>query len=275
MTGVGSTTSSGALTFSTGTGKDLSGRTLNNAGTATWKDGGAITVHSGALLDNQSGATFLIQNDVTMNGANFFETAGSFTNEGTLNKQGTSGTTTIAVPFTNSGTVTVSSGTLSFTAAAYIQTGGSTVVAGGTTLAANQGLLLQGGTLSGTGTINANVTNSGQVNPGGDGTAGILTINGSYTQTDSGVLSIDLGGTTVGSQYDQLKVNGAVFLGGTLTVQLINGFTPKAGDSFQILLFSSRTGDFTTENFPDLGPGLVLSPVFSSSSLTLVTQATP
>jgi hypothetical protein len=130
---------------------------------------------------------------------------------------------------------------------------------------------IQGGSLAGTGTVNGNVTNAGEVSPGGDGTAGVLTINGSYTQTDTGLLTIDLGGTTAGTQYDQLKVTGAASLGGTLTVDLINGFSPAAGNSFQVLTFASRTGDFAAENFPDLG-SLSLNAVFNPTNLTLVVQ---
>src|SRR5262249_48376253 len=122
--------------------------------------------------------------------------------------------------------------------------------------------------LSGTGTVTGNVTNAGMVSPGGDGAAGVLTITGTYTQTDSGVLLIELGGTTAGTGYDQLKVSGAATLGGALTVHLINGFSPRAGNSFQILPFGSRSGDFATENFPDLGI-LTLSPTFSATNLTL------
>ena len=61
--------------------------------------------------------------------------------------------------------------------------------------------------LEGTGVVNANVTNAGQVIPGGTGAAGILTINGNYTQTATGALDIDIGGTTAGSQYGQLAVS--------------------------------------------------------------------
>lgn len=47
--------------------------------------------------------------------------------------------------------------------------------------------------MSGSGTINANVTSGGHVIPGGVGAAGLLTINGNYTQTTFGGLDIELG----------------------------------------------------------------------------------
>jgi hypothetical protein len=277
MSGLGSTTSTGTFNLSAGNSPDLNGRTLDNAGTATWTGTDTFTIRNGAVLDNQAGATFLIQSDTTLNGGGFFfDTQGTFLNEGLLRKQASSNTTTIGTLFTNTGTVDVHTGTLSFSGT-YVQTSGATVVETGKTLAAAGGVLLQGGSLSGTGTVNGNVTNSGVVSPGGDSAAGVLTINGNYTLTEAGLLRIKLGGTTVGSQYDQLRVNGSGqsgngVLAGTLEVDLINGFSPALNDSFQILTFSSHSGNFTTENLPILGGGLFLDPVLSTTSLTLVTK---
>jgi phage baseplate assembly protein gpV len=270
MTGVGSTISTGALNISGSGGKNLNGRNLTNQGTVTWTGSGTLTVRNGAVLDNQAGATFLIHNDTTLAGADFFDTAGAITNEGTLRKETTSGTTTVAVPFQNTGTVDVHSGTLSFTSGAYYQTDGTTQLSGGT-LTASGGVDIEGGALSGAGTVNGNVTNAGKVSPGGDGAAGVLTINGTYTQTDSGVLLIELGGTTAGTGYDQLKVSGAASLAGTLTVSLLDSFTPASGDSFQVLTFASRTGDFATKNFPDLG-SLSLVAAYNTGNLTLTVR---
>ncbi len=119
---------------------------------------------------------------------------------------------------------------------------------------------IDGGALSGTGTINANVSNGGQVIPGGTGAAGTLTINGSYTQTATGALDIDIGGTTAGSQYDQLAVSGTATLGGTVNVSLINGFQPALGNTFQPLTFASSIGNFGFYNGIVLGNRLLLDP---------------
>ncbi len=84
----------------------------------------------------------------------------------------------------------------------------------------------------GTGTINANVVNGGTINPGLS--PGIITINGNYTQGD-GALNIEIGGTTVGTQYDQLNVMGTVTLAGALGVDLINAFVPVQPQTFTII----------------------------------------
>src|SRR5207253_8569127 len=52
------------------------------------------------------------------------------------------------------------------------------------------------GALIGEGTVAAAVSNAGTISPGHS--AGTLTINGSYSQTNAGALNIELGGLTAG-----------------------------------------------------------------------------
>jgi hypothetical protein len=116
--------------------------------------------------------------------------------------------------------------------------------------------------------LTTNVTNSGQLNPGGIGGAGLITVNGNYTQTATGILNIDIGGLAA-NQFDQLVVNGIVTLSGTLNVALINGFMPALGNSFQILTFTGRNGDFQFENGLQFGANR-FNPQYNATSLTLV-----
>jgi len=106
-----------------------------------------------------------------------------------------------------------------------------------------------GETFSGTGTIESNVTNAGTVSPGNS--AGSITVQGDYTQSADGILDIELGGTTAGTQYDQLTVTGTATMAGTLNVSLIDGFIPQVGDSFSILPYGTRSGGFSTLNVPE------------------------
>jgi hypothetical protein len=177
---------------------------------------------------------------------------------------------TSASAFTNEGSLIIGSSSTFTVSGTYTQTAGTTTLSGGTLTATT--VSIQGGSLSGSGTVNGNVTNAGLVSPGGDGVVGILTINGNYTQTAAGGLNIDLDGTTQGTSYDWLKTSGVASLDGTLTVSLLDSFSPQLNNSFKILTFGSRSGNFATENFPDLGT-LFLNPVFDSTSLTLVTQS--
>ena len=89
------------------------------------------------------------------------------------------------------------------------QTGGELDLDGGT-LNVPGGYNLNAGTFSGSGTIKGAVTNAGAFFPGGQGTAGLLTISdssstlGTYTQTATGSIDFDIGGTAPGHQYDRL-----------------------------------------------------------------------
>jgi len=78
----------------------------------------------------------------------------------------------------------------------------------------------------------------------------VLNISVTYTQSGGGILNIDLGGTNAGTTYDVLNISGAASLGGTLNVDLLTGFTPVAGDSFDILNSSADSNMFTTTNLP-------------------------
>jgi hypothetical protein len=65
---------------------------------------------------------------------------------------------------------------------------------------------------------------------------------------------MELGGAAPGT-YDFIGVESLV-AGGVLDVNLINGYTPALGDSFQLLSFESASGAFTFD-LPSLAEGLV------------------
>ena len=110
------------------------------------------------------------------------------------------------------------------------------------------GLNLNGGSIIGTGTIDGNVTNnSGTVAPGLS--PGRININGSYTQSASGTLEIEIAGlTTPGVDYDLLEVSGAATLGGTIHISDINGFILSGTDTVTPLTAGSVVGTFSTTN---------------------------
>src|SRR5207249_3930539 len=119
------------------------------------------------------------------------------------------------------------------------------------------------------GTIAADVSNAGTLSPGAS--VGSLSITGTYTQMGSGVLTSEIGGSATCTAHDQLTITGAATLGGTLTISTSDGCTPSAGQSFVILTFGARSGDFTTIN--GLAPRFTRS--YDSTSLTLTATATP
>ena len=61
-----------------------------------------------------------------------------------------------------------------------------------------------------------------------------------------------------------------------LNLALVNGFSPAIGNSFPVLTFGSRTGQFATINGLALGNGKQFTPAYTATNLTLdVTTAAP
>lgn len=250
----------------------------------------------GSTLTNSTGGTVSIPNlkliTGTMTGNPFATTTLFNFDAGNLN-----------APMSSSGTITFTglNGAMNLSATLTIQSGavatynaasnplkvnypGGSIVNNGTfTLATAQPITLvgappagtylftnnAGATLNGNGVINVAVTNDGNLNPGTS--PGTITINNAYTQTANGVLNIDLNGTTAGTQYDQLIVNGTVTLAGTLNAIL--GYTPTNGDTYNVLSFTSRTADFTTKNLPPFPPGGQIQASYSPTVLQLLAVA--
>jgi hypothetical protein len=169
--------------------------------------------------------------------------------------------TTSAV--SNAGALVVQVGGAFRSAGDYTQTAGATTVDG--TLTAGN-FFLNGGTLNGTGTVQANLTNAAEVDPG-HGT-GTLTIGGNYTQTSAGVLNIEI---VDSGHFGQLAITGTATLGGTLNV-LTGSYVDSTLDSFKVLTFQQRSGttDFATRNGLALADGQTLNPTFHTGDLTLV-----
>jgi fibronectin-binding autotransporter adhesin len=113
-----------------------------------------------------------------------------------------------------------------------------------------------GGSLTGGGTIAADVfiTNGGVFGPGNS--PGTMTIIGNHTQDAGSTLLMELAGLTPGIEHDVLDVFGTAALDGILDVDLLGGFNPQAGDIFDILMAESITGQFGSLLFPALNPSL-------------------
>ncbi|HOC54034.1 MAG TPA: Ig-like domain-containing protein [Verrucomicrobiota bacterium] len=254
------------LTLSGAVDKTMNGAVLRNGGTVIWGGTGNLVMNNGSDIENLAGGLFDVQTDATMywpgNGY-----APTFNNAGTFRKSGGTGTTTLSsVSFNNTGTVDVTSGTAYFSGGLN-QTDGQTRLAGGSLSGGT--FNFTGGVLLGTGVINAAVVNGAVVSPGSS--LGMITVNGNYTQTASGMLQMELGGLTPGSGFDKMVVNGQATLAGTINVTLANGFTPSFSDAFPILTCSTRSGSFATINLPALPNALALTAQYSPNTMTLLT----
>jgi len=91
-----------------------------------------------------------------------------------------------------------------------------------------------------------------------------------FTTTNDSVVALSIGGATQGTQYDLLDLNAVANLAGTLSISLLNGYTPTLGASFDIISTTAMpVGTFHTLNGVDVGGGLMLSPTYTATGLTL------
>lgn len=239
------------------------GSTMQIAGPGPFKDvvkgkltggiyslAGTLDVYNASIVTNTapialSGPSAQIFD--TFSGVSAFAKLASNTGKGTFSLTLGQNLATVG-NFTNSGTITIDA-TSSFTAGgSFKQTGGSVTVDG--TLTAPAGYTMTGGKLFGTGKINATFSSTGKgVVTVGDSvkTTGILSPS-TFSQDATGVLDMQIGGHTAGTQYSQLAVGNGVSLSGILNLKRINSFLPKIGDSFTLITGSAITGTFTTVN---------------------------
>jgi hypothetical protein len=203
-------------------------------------------INSGTILANAGGLVV----DVNSSG---------FTNSGNITVSSKSSLNIIGpttTSFSTSGTVVIhSGGTLTMSRAKYSQTGAQSTTTVDGKLIASNGINISGGTVFGNmGTLvgNFNLSGTGAISPG-DGImkVGELSINGKYAQGSTASALIDLGGTGSG-KFDVVNITKAAALNGKLIVDLVNGFTPVAGNSFDIMNYASETGVFSSETLPSI-----------------------
>ncbi|WP_306604342.1 autotransporter-associated beta strand repeat-containing protein [Azonexus sp.] len=222
LTLTGTNTYTGATTVSAG---EL--RLVNGSGTVI-ADSSAVTVASGATLKvyndetlgSIAGAGSLNVNNgiLTVGGDNTSTTfSGVISNTitGNLVKTG-SGTWTLSGTNTYTGTTTVSAGSL---------------LVNGTNSGTGSFSVGAAGTLGGTGSIAGSVAlSSGATLSAGSVTAADDLATGALTLVAGSVLSAQIGGTSAGTEYDQINVTGSVDLtGATLDLSLVNSFSPGGG----------------------------------------------
>src|SRR5580698_4421784 len=219
--GAGVTNANGGISYSGGGNAYLYGRTLNNAGTATWgtSNGYDFYLGYGAIVNNKASATWNYTNDYPT--LNVTTGGGTFNNAGTFEKTAGTNPTTVAPAFTNTGKVLGNSGTVSFTDLAGTSSG-SWSAAGGDTL------VLDTGTTAAS--ISGNISGAGSVNF----SSGTIDIVAGATFTGTGVLGIngivvfETGKSVVIPQPVTLSSNGV--LAGTDTV-ILTGLLTWDGNS--------------------------------------------
>ena len=165
---------------------------------------------------------------------------------GIIDFNGATGTRRLQAELDNAGAVNINGDTLiGATAKNHLSTGEIVAMATATFLGdtfTNQ----VGGVIHGDGELDVSgitFMNEGEIAPGTS--FGDLLITGDAPFGSTSALSIELGGTNVGTEYDRLSVNGMATLGGTLSIELLNDFAPSAADLFTVLSATTLNGAFT------------------------------
>jgi len=108
--GAGHLRANGGIAISGPAPKQLANGTLDNAGLAAWIDAGPLQIFQGGTWNNLPASTLEARNDAVMQGVT--GPLGNFVNAGLFRKTQSSGTTSLSVVVTNSGTMQVQTGTV-------------------------------------------------------------------------------------------------------------------------------------------------------------------
>lgn len=193
---------------------------------------------------------------------------GTITNTGAYEILSNGYTLVYAPSLTNNGTMTLDANSIMrFDQGNTVIGGtGAIVLTNGASMIVNNGQAITNGethALTGNGLINLGnsslLTNNGIIAPGVGSSPGQLNISsggssGALTLSFPSQLSFKIGGTTAATQYDVLNNtdlnNGTdlsgMKLNGKLVLNLINGFTPQATDTFTVVTTPSALGGFFT-----------------------------
>jgi autotransporter-associated beta strand protein len=228
------------------------GAIIANSNTVTFTEG---STGGNARLDNDGTVNF---SDVT-NGA---PTLGSLSGSGSVNlgsnklSIGSRGINTSV-----SGIISGDGGSLVKTGAGKMILAGQNTYTGGTTVSGGilqvdgkigSAVVKNGATLAGKGVVGAvTVETGGTLAPGASAgrlSTGNLVLKGEF--------ALELGGTTPGTQYDQVKVTGTVTLtGSTLSAALTGGFQPSKTTSQTFVVIDNNGADAVVGTFAR-GPGV-------------------
>ncbi len=234
----------------------------------------SATINGPGTLTNAPGATLVLRNTVVN---------ATFVNQGTLASYGTAssitglfttvaGSTislssndtdgyaylTIAKSFTNNGTIILSDNSSS----GYIT---DLVVTGGTLTNAASALIVSTGQGAAAGQVNnigASVVNSGTL-----AVSFGLTIAGAYTQASTGSFALTIGSPGA-------TIQGVAKLAGLLDLYVPSGYKLTLGQSYPVMTYTSRSGDFTALDGNNV-PGFALSKVAGATSYAVKAGPAP
>ena len=215
--------------------------TFTITGTFAWSGGdldnpGATTVTSGATLNISSSNSKRLTNDYTLTNQGTALWSGS----GQINGDNgsildNSGIFTAQSDATLSGISFTNSGTFTLEAALTIATQGTSPT---------RAILIVG-------------------------PSSTVNVSGTYAQTSNGDFTTEISGDPATGLVGALASTGAAALDGTLTISLVDGYSPAAGTRFTIMTYPSETGDFSTIDRVNAGQGQFISESTNSTNVTV------
>jgi hypothetical protein len=142
------------------------------------------------------------------------------------------------------------------------------------------------GTLSAVNRATLRIANLAAPNSGivSAGAGSSVQFTSTFAQAATGTTHIDIAGTTTVintingpnttvPQFGSVAVTGAATLAGTLEIQFAQGYVPVVGDRYKVLTYASHTGSFSSVRVLGLPAGLVVTPQYNGTDLTLVISA--
>ena len=217
------------------------GRRLVNRGAGIWS-GAGITAYWNTIISNIG--TLTVTNDTSLTwggggGGPVLLNSGTFTKSG-----GTGAINFSSAIITNSGTFNINSGNFALSGGDFTQTSGSASL--GTNFSCGANVRVLAGTFAGRGSIGGTFANNGLSSAGAP--LGLIT-GTSWTNSATGIIRFELGGTNPGTNFDQFRLTGPATVNGTADLALANGFVPVPGNTFTCIVTTARSGVFTNLTF--------------------------
>lgn len=244
-----------------------------------------------SVFNHYDGSVFEIESNATMQQLYMPFFTATFNNFGVVRKQNSTGTTSMLnFVFNNTGLVEVLSGTLVINGvplpSGALQTGAWTVRSNATlgfgsaqvlslappasitfdgpnsNFTAPAGLRSNAGafTLSGGRDVGFSPSTGALINSGllSCGPGSVMSVAGALQCMPTGNVLSTIAAATGLNANGSFGCTGTAALGGALSIELAGMFQPVWGNSWTVLTYASRTGDFTTFNTPPLGnPNLI------------------
>jgi probable HAF family extracellular repeat protein len=253
-----------------------------------------LTNYAGAELRVASGETMVVSGSGNTNDGKFEVIGGALeflgvvaNNVGTGLVTGRNATLRFQAGLTNAGSLSFSGGVNDVSG--DVDNTGTIVVSGGAATTFYDDVIQNGvmrvsrvGSTTSTAVFLGDFTGSGGSEGGGDiffegdlrpgNSPAIVTFDNNVGFGSGTITTIELAGVMPGTEYDRIRITGALTLNGVLNVTLLGSYVPAPGDSFDILDWGNLSGTFASLSLPALAGGMTwnTSQLYATGVLSVV-----